>query len=220
MEATAQLVDIDLGREFWVSHYLSMRPRVGVRIARIEQDLSIVHRGGVLSFTILGEIPRFNNYVDLDSIFKGAGPLAGLDTIWNVSCGFALYGNLAASIIYGHFSVDHDEWNREADNNHAKTKILETKDHFTSSRAILDLALGIQWSSLFCDCKYGFTAKLGWEQHLFFHQNQFWRTLRTDQEDTSGNLNPLPNNTGENTFYQRRGTLDTQGLALTFEFSF
>jgi len=212
------LVDIELGREYWTSKYLSFRPFVGLRVAFINQDFEIQNKGGSWSErTNTPAQDAFNNEVDLDNDFKGVGIRAGFDTVWNFGCGWALYGNFAASVVYGRFSIDHDEEIRQAISPHDKTKILETKDSFHASRGMLDLALGIQWSSMFCDCQYGFTVQLGWEHHLFFHQNQMWRVNRIGDD---GNGVFPPNDTGENVFFQRRGTLDTQGWTLTLQFEF
>ncbi|NGX60520.1 MAG: hypothetical protein KR126chlam3_01696 [Chlamydiae bacterium] len=215
------LIDIELGREYWTSKYLSFRPFIGLRIAFIEQNFEIQHKGGswseIPSPPFLLAIPAFNDEVDLDNDFKGIGLRAGFNTVWNFGCGWGLYGNFAASIVYGRFSLDHDEEIRRASSPHDKIKILETEESFHASRGMLDLALGIQWASLFCDCQYGFTIQLGWEQHLFFHQNQLWRINRIG-DTTSAEFFPNPN--GENVFFQRRGTLDTQGWTLKVQFAF
>jgi len=208
------LIDIELGREYWTSKYLSFRPFVGLRIAFIEQNFEIQHKGG--SWSATSAAPAFNDEVDLDNDFKGVGLRAGFDTVWNFGCGWGLYGNFAASIIYGRFSLDQDEEIREAASPYNKIKILETEESFHASRAMLDLGLGIQWHSLFCDCQYGFTVQLGWEQHLFFHQNQLWRVNRIGDDI----LTKFPNDSGENVFFQRRGTLDTQGWTLKVQFEF
>ena len=209
------LVDIELGREFWNSKRLTIRPHVGLRIVSIEQEFDIEHKGGSWTFEEVdyntdlqqnGNSISQNNEVDLENDFKGVGIRAGLDTVWNFGCGWAIYGNTAFSIIYGRFHIEHDETNREAASPFTKTKILDSEESFRASRFIADLALGVQWSSLFCDCKYGFAVKLGWENHIFLDQNQLWR------------VNPKVEII--NIFNQRRGTLDTQGWTLTFVFDF
>lgn len=217
------LIDLELGRQYWTSRYLSIRPFVGIRIAYIDQDFDIEQKGG--SWTESGQSPlqnSLNNSVGLDNDFKGAGLRSGLDSSWNFGCGWALYGNVAASLVYGKFSVEHDEWNREAGvqtgtANYAKTKILETHESFRVSRAMLDLALGIQYSTQFCDCDYALAVRLSWEQHLFFHQNQMWRVVRINDDASTDSF---PNQTGENVYHQRRGNLDTQGFTLTVKFEF
>jgi len=216
------LVDVELGREFWASKYLTLRPHVGLRFAYLDQDFEINHRGGSWLANNGFSPPQlaYNNQVDLSNKFKGIGLRAGLNTVWNFGCGWALYGDLAASIVYGRFSVDHDEFNRPAESPFEKSTVLQTKETFRASRAILDLGLGLQWATLFCDCKYGFTAKLGWEQHLFFHQNQFWRVVRIGDSPGMVGLNAESNNTGENVFHQRRGDLSTKGWTLSVRFDF
>lgn len=204
------LVDIELGREFWVSRYLTFRPHMGLRIAFLKQDYHIENKGGSWD-----SISLLNNEVDLDNDFKGVGIRGGFDTIWNFGRGWALYGNFAAAIIYGKFHVEHDEDNRLAVAPHTKTDILDTKDSFRASRGIVDFAIGIQWSTMFCQCRYALTAMLGWEHHLFFDQNQMWRVVRIGDADSL-----LPNNLGENVFHQRRGDLSTQGWTLTLRFEF
>lgn len=222
------LVDLELGRNFWTSRLVSIRPHIGLRIASIKQNFELLHKGGSWSAIDNGgtqypEQPAFNNEVDLFNDYRGVGVRAGLDSFWNFGCGWALYGNLASSIIYGRFKVDHDEENRLAANPHPKTKVLETHESFRASRPMLDLALGIQWGGLFCDCKYGITVALAWEHHLFFDQNQMWRVVRIGDvsvETPIGAPTGLPNNTGENVYHQRRGDLDTQGWTFTVKFDF
>ena len=200
------LVDIELGREFWTSRRVSLRPHIGIRYASIRQNFNIEHKGGVWSQTS----PILNNMVDLENDFKGVGIRTGLDSTWNFGCGWAVYGNFALSILYGRFHVSHDEQNRLAVAPFTKEKILETDDGFRASRLATDLSLGIQYASLFCKCQYGIMIRFGWEQHLFLDQNQMWRVVK-DVDDAQ----PL-----NNIFHQRRGDLDTQGWTLTFRFDF
>ncbi len=220
------LIDIELGRQFWTSKYLSLRPHVGLRVAYIKQDWNMSHRGGSWSSRgavsgppAIGSQDAFNNEAKINNDFKGVGVRGGLNSEWNFGCGWALYGDMAASIVYGRFDIDHDETNRFAVTPHTKRSVLETEDTFRASRGMLDLALGLQWSTMFCNCSYGFTARLGWEHHLFFDQNQMWRVNRIGDQPVDGVL-PVANNNGENVFQQRRGDLDTQGWTLSFKFEF
>ena len=152
-----------------------------------------------------------NNEVNMRNDFHGVGARGGFNTVWNFGKGISLFGNMAMSLVYGQFKVKHDEWNRQNLSPHAKTRILETEDHFRATRAMTDLALGLQWSTPFGQqCQYGFTLGLAWEHHLFFDQNQLWRVNR---------INPARSVTlHENAYYQRRGDLDTQGCTLTMQF--
>ncbi len=203
------LADVELGREFWVSKYLSFRPHVGLRFASIDQNYTLRHKGGLWS---LQQINFFaNNEVNMRNEFHGVGARGGFDTVWNLGKGLSFFGNTAVSLVYGRFKVKHDEWNGRARSLHTKTPVLETEDHFRATRAMTDLALGLQWSTPFGQqCQYGFTFGLAWEHHLFFDQNQLWRVNRVN----------AGRQFGENAYYQRRGDLDTQGVTVTMQFEF
>lgn len=215
------MIDLELGREFWTSKNLSLRPHIGLRGAWIMQDYDLTHLGG--SWANAFSVFDYTNEVDLDNNFKGVGIRGGLNSEWVLSCGcgpcpsqWSIFGNVALSILYGRFEVNHDEFNRLAVNPFTKTEVLDTKDHFHASRAIADLALGIQWSTLFQDNRYGFDLTLAWEQHVFFNQNQMWRVVRVGDNITS-----VPTSTvGENVYHQRRGDLTTQGVTLSATITF
>ena len=127
-----------------------------------------------------------------------------------------LFGILVAGgpFIYGRFDVDHDEKLREASVAFSKQAIFQTENSFRTTRLAVDLALGVQWSALFCNSKYGFTAKLGWENHLFLDQNQMWRAFKIAAYNGSTSRNT------PNVVYPTRGDLDTQGWTLTLVFDF
>ena len=116
------LIDLDLGREFWTSKYLTFRPHVGLRYAHIDQSFEILHSGGSWHDNVNPDF-NVNDTVKLGNSFKGIGLRSGLDTVWNLGCGFGLYGNLAISFVYGRFDVDHDEWIRKAVTPFSKTKL-------------------------------------------------------------------------------------------------
>lgn len=197
------LLDATLGREFWTSKYLSLRPFLGLRLSWIDQNYKINHKGG--TFQSLAAPNPLNNEVNLSNDFRGIGPRAGLDSTWHLGRGISFYNHLGASLIYGRFTVKHDEWNREATGRHAKSRVLETENHFRAGRAITDLSLGIQWATLFNQCRNHFNLLLSWDHHMFFDQNQLWRVNRFQTE---------------NIYYQRRGDLDTQGWTVRASVSF
>lgn len=214
-------IDLELGRAFWSSQFLSFRPHAGIRWASIEQDLNLSHRGGSWSPRTAPAQDPFNNTVDLDNDFIGVGIRGGMNSIYYLSGGWGLFGNFAASLLYGRFHLTQNERNALSVSPYSSTQILSLDDRFRTSRAILDLALGIQWSQFFFSCRYGITALLSWEHHLFFHQNQLGQVNRIGQVNRPGDtLVETPNLSGENVFQQRSGSLSTQGWTLSFLFEF
>ena len=209
------LIDIELGRDSWFGKRVAVRPHVGLRVAYLEQDYDIEYSGGVFTNLTapINPVGAYNDFVKLENEYKGVGVRGGLDTVWNMGCGWGIYGNLAFSVIYGRFEVDHNEFLRDASDPHHKEKVIEARDSFRASRYMTDVALGLRYAARFCECQYALSVSLGWEHHLFLNQNQMWRVVRNlDDAQTQ------PNAT--NIYHQRRGDLDTQGWTLTVVFDF
>lgn len=214
------LVDLEFGRAFWNSKYVTLRPHMGLRLASLGQSYEINYSGGAWQGVLngVGEVivPATISQVALDGKFDGVGVRAGLDTDWYVGHGFSLFGNAAISIVYGRFSIEQDEHRRATQSPFSKFPVLTTEENFHSSKAMTDLELGFEWTTMFNECRYGFTIAAAWEQHMFFNQNQFWRVTRVDGQPVADNPNP----TGENVFIQRRGDLSTHGWTVTATFDF
>jgi len=208
------MVDLELGREFWLSKMLTMRPSIGFRVAQINQRYGITYSGGIFGSTLLD----LTDNVEMKNHFTGGGPRVGLDTVWNFGCcspcggNWGFFGDFAFSLLYGKFKVDQEEYTESPAPPFDTTAIMETNDNFRSVRGVLDLAVGIQWTSLFNDSNYGMLLQLGWEFHQFFNQNQMWRVNRIGDSSTTAH--------GENVFAQSRGDLSTQGVTLTAKFTF
>lgn len=209
--ATLNLADMEVGRKFWNSRRLAIRPHVGIRFASLDQNYDLFIRGGSWSGPPISQVEA-NGEVEMSNDFHGVGLRAGIDTDWNFGCGFALYGNAALSLIKGKFHVDQEERIREASAPFTKTPILEIENNFRESVLITDLALGLQYSALFCDCKYGLTAQFGYEQHLFFDQNQLWRITNKQHSAAPANDNLYSEGQG--------GDFMTQGWTLSFTLNF
>jgi hypothetical protein len=214
------MLDLSLGRKYWVSRMMNVHPFIGLRYSRVSQDLNLSYEGGSWSPRSNPLQPPFNNAVHLDNIYKGTGLRAGVAGEYHLGCGFNLYGNLAVALLYGHFKTAHNETNTLAVSPLTPQPILSTKERFKASRPVLDLGLGIQWSVQFFECCYGLTTRFGWEQHLFFDQNQLWRVNRVGSSQQASVGANFSNLTGQNLFKQRRGSLGAQGCTLSFTFEF
>jgi len=201
------LIDFELGRKYWNSPRVDLRPFIGLRIALLDQDYRIEQKGGTWDDSDILAI----NHIHLENDFNGAGIRAGLDSNWHFGCGWSFYGDFALSQIFGRFHIDHNEDDRQTVTPFDKIKVLEAKDSFKTTSLFVDLGLGLSYSVLLCDCDYGLAVSFGWEQHLFLHQNQMWRVV-PQEGSTSSDLN--------NIYHQRRGDLSTQGWTLKLVFDF
>jgi hypothetical protein len=148
------LVDLECAKELKVSRCLRISPYVGVRSAWIRQKDKIVYKGGDL-------FAGGEDEVSMKNKFWGMGPRLGGSTEWILGGCFSLVGNAALSLLYGEFYVHQDE--------DATVGVLQrVKEHdiFHQSSLVTDLALGLQWK------REGTILRGGYEQHIFFGQNQ------------------------------------------------
>ena len=77
------VLDLELGREFFIGKWLRLRPFIGARTAWINQDFNLRFFREASPTTII--YPATNNsswHLDMDNDFWGIGARAGLNTKW------------------------------------------------------------------------------------------------------------------------------------------
>lgn len=190
--------DLELGRDFYVGKYLSVRPFLGARTAWIDQEFKI-------SYLNAPFIPgnTLNDFPNMKCNYWGLGPRAGIDMQWWITRCFNIYGNAAISILYGEFKVDQKE-EAEIVGLDMEFEPLQFHDSYHMARPITDLGIGFGWDSRFVDDRLHVGLRVGWEQHIFFDQNQFIRFV-------SSSTNSLLTN---------RGDLALEGLIASLRLDF
>lgn len=159
------IIDLELGRQFFVSKWLTLRPHFGLRNAWVNQTYRQRYNGLFDSTTgILRNEEKCK--------FWGIGLRGGLNNQWGMGHGFSLYGDLAVSLLFGRFHIDENQ-DFEATDGGTSFTALDWKNKFTACRAVTDLAAGVRWAQYFSRDRFYLRLQAGWEQHLFFSQNQF-----------------------------------------------
>lgn len=157
------LLDLEMGREFFVSKWLTVRPHVGLRGAWIRRHFEVEYAGG----TALGVNELENEF---HARYRGVGLRSGFDTQWGLGSGWSIFGQMAFSLLYGRHQMNTEE-NLEAPSG-ATTLRGKVRNRLTMVRAMTDLALGLRWDHLFYDDRYRVRLQLGWEQHDLFGFNR------------------------------------------------
>ena len=91
-----QSLDVAFGKPYYLTRTLIFNPFFGLKGVWIDQNAHFAYQGGYIP---AGETfrTRFKNN------FKGAGPLIGTEIDWQLGAGFSLFGDVAASLLAGHF---------------------------------------------------------------------------------------------------------------------
>lgn len=162
---TLNMGDVELGRNCFVSKWLSIRPFVGIRGLVIDQDYHVDYFGGTVA-------PADEDQIQLDTDFWGVGIRMGFNSLWGLGKGIGIYSNGSASLLSGHFDVDEREKLEKADRH-----LLNVDRDVNNVVVTADLALGLQWDYMFSKDRYHFGIKFGWEFNMFFDQNQLFNFL-------------------------------------------
>jgi hypothetical protein len=192
------VLDLELGRDFYTSKWLIIRPFIGIRSAWVSQTYATEITGDLAGSTDFS--------TDMKNRYWGIGPRAGLNSQWGLGCGWSIYGDLAISLVYGHFHIRQDYF-EEISGGSTEDFV---KHSFRSGRAITDLGLGLRWDNWFCCDSYHLGLQVGYEHHMFFGQNQLnnW-------------ISGLPTfGQGAGFFVSNLGDLTMQGFTASARFDF
>ncbi len=159
-------LDLDLGREFFVSSYLTLRPHGGIRSNWIQQSMRNFYE-------VLNVFPSTDTSVKAKDHWWGLGLAGGVDTQWSLGGGWSLFGNLAAAILYGFHPVTDTHVDSPTEDPSNTTLFAHVDNTYRISQPILDLQAGLAWDHLFFKDRFHLGLQLGWEQHVYFSQNRF-----------------------------------------------
>lgn len=217
--------DIELGRRYWVSQCLTIRPFTGLRGARTWTEFDVrgerIGFGGSFSSTTSDD---FTSKDEFKNTFWGVGLTGGIQPTWFFSDCFSLYGNMDIALLWGQHKVKKEE--RYTDTQTSLTSAIVTQlanyRANTSSdsyylQPFLDLAIGLRWENYYCQDQYHVALDLGWENHILFHLN--------DRYQINGNVieyTLASGVTGEgfDTYNQTHHDVSFGGLVLRVRFDF
>lgn len=208
------LLDLELGREFFVSKWLTLRPHAGLRSAWLHQKSKVTYTGNPISTTAAA-----NFSANLKNNFWGMGLRTGLDGEWRLGGGWSLFSDVAVSLLLGHFNISESESPTVTSGGVATTGVSQSfSEKFRATRLAADLSMGLRYAQTFACDRFGLMVQLGWEQHLFANQNQLEKLAAVGFANSAGGTS------GPNSFsltsVTNQGDLSTQGVTLTVEFDF
>lgn len=192
------VLDLEWGRNFYISKCLYLRPHFGLKGTWQCSDLRV---SGIATSQI-------GSTANIETIFAdgkhsqdywGIGPRAGLDTAWHFNKCFSIVGEVAATALWGKFSSKSDAIQTNDQNDLVVfTPNTNIKTNFHSVKPVLEFFLGLRWEDWWCCDEYYGAIDLGWEV-------QWW-----------GGQNQIVSGVTET----RWGDLGLQGLTLRFRFQF
>ena len=157
--------DGELGRKFWISKALSLRPFMGVKGGWIYQRIRSKWKDpNTTSFERATE--------NLKNDFRGIGPSAGLNTLWKLwrceHSSFSLFGDVSGAIMWGKWTL------KDVYRNDAPYKFPVVQADIKGAASMLRLFVGFQWESSLNKNRSTLSARLGFESQFWLEQLQFY----------------------------------------------
>jgi hypothetical protein len=168
-QADYNTIDGRLCKPYYVSRYLVLSPHIGLRGVWIDQHFSVDY--GATPGT-----PTSRTIHHGDNDFWGIGSRVGFDSEWILGKGWCLFGNFAASMIYGKFEVEQN-MNYGVGVAGASVAGLPTagdgfnvENNFYQNVPNYEILLGVGWGSYFSKQRYRVGLKAAYEFHQWADQ--------------------------------------------------
>jgi hypothetical protein len=163
------MFDWELGRNFWVSKSLALRPFIGIKGGWIHQYIYSIWQHP----TLKPDKPTFNvGTEDIKNNFWGIGPQGGLNTKWMFFSAntnfFSIFGDISGAIMWGHWTFG-DTFKNDADQ-----QITIHLRPMNTGATMMRLFTGLEWEGNFKENRYQFSTKLGYEAQFWLDQLQFY----------------------------------------------
>jgi hypothetical protein len=187
------VIDAEMGRNFFVSSKLTLRPFFGFKAAWIHQH-NTVHYESV-PLIGLGTPGGLSGDVELkmQQKFFGFGIRGGVNTAWRCSDQWSVFGNAALSELW--CKIENHRHDRDTVRG-VTTTVYDLRKKFHDLTPVVELALGLRYTHDFRDGSWRLDLSGAWELQTFFSHNRF--------------LNPV----------DRRGDFTVQGATARIGFAF
>ena len=163
-----QIFDVELGRNFWISKSVKLRPFIGAKGGWIDQ---FIHSKWCKPQ--LDKAPFFNLGIEnIKNNFWGIGPEIGINTTWALFAGkhhtFSFFEEISGAIMHGHWSFG------DVFNNDINQKIIIDSQPINGGASMLRLFTGLEWNAEWKQNRYKWCIKLGYEAQCWLNQLQFY----------------------------------------------
>ncbi len=163
------VIDLELGRDFFLSRYLTMRPHLGFKTAWIHETTTNTFTpvAGTVDSTV-------DNFVTGASLYNnehmwGLGIRTGFDTGWHISKNWMIYGDLAFTNLWGRFTKAGTTSLTETVG--ARTT-MDTVQTYYTVLPVIEAGIGLSYICWFSKNHYRFETRLGWEEQVWINYNR------------------------------------------------
>jgi Legionella pneumophila major outer membrane protein precursor len=154
-----QTAELEMGRVFSPSCAFALHPHLGVQGAWIDQKAEINY--------VASDGSPYN--ITFKNDFWGVGLKGGVDAGCQLRMGFSVFGDLALSLLYGHFDVHQVQLQ-------IGVPQIDLSQTFWRIAPALQTSFGLAWEPIcLCNCPFPFVVSAAVEWQYWWSQNQTQR---------------------------------------------
>lgn len=184
------VIDLELGRNFYLSQFLTMRPHIGLKGTWQDHDWKIRSYRDVgfplllddLSTSILTGPARKSKHYDV----WGIGVRGGFNIGWYMSKSWSIYGDLSLATLWAnYYKLEYTSAIDDSNTGNSRGLAHIDNDNVYTCKYVAELELGLRWETWFYDDNYHFAIQAGWEQQTWINWSAFSKNLDIASNDMS-----------------------------------
>jgi hypothetical protein len=166
------ILDLELGRNFFISKRLTLRPNLGFKLARLFDKTHFTqNEEGLFGF----------GHIFLSQSLSGIGTRLGLDSVWHLTKSFGIYGDIAATALWSSI--------HSTCSSHYKIDLISiynsSKQNTQTILPVLEVGIGLAYMKWLYNEAYQLYAKAGWEEQIWSGYNH---SIQTSSFNSTGAL--------------------------------
>jgi hypothetical protein len=219
------MMNLILGKDFFLSRSFAVHPFVGLLTTWINQDYKTKYQGIFYFIDAMGNQSDLSGPTSFGAKNKnwGIGPQIGTDLFFHFSSNWGLFGKLSGALLWSEFDVAEVAVGGRLLTDGAGNVILipariNHENSFHTARFFADTSLGFFYEQMLNCNRSRIALQAGYECSFFLSQNEFFDTLLTsDSIDIGSGF------TANNSFLNhidRQGTLTLVGFVFKVLFDY
>ena len=152
------IIDAGMGRNFFISKRLTLRPHFGFKACRMFEKTTLSQNGN----SLIKEAS-----LSFKQTLSALGIRGGINTVWHMTRTFGFYGDLSISTLWSAFynkSTSKTTFDSESTSHSSKNKSQ-------TILPVIEAGIGLTYMTWFNNEKYQVYAKAGWEQQAWIDYN-------------------------------------------------
>lgn len=170
-----QNVDVNLGKSYFLSQKLFVRPFVSVKSCWLDLDQNITYTASSLNDFLFPGTERTAGHdfkSKNSSNFWGIGPRIGVNSKWFLGHGFSFFSDIAGSLLYGYFQTHYYEKIPPNNVQFADGGVIKNRYKFHLFVPFVQMYGGLAWQGYVNHDKQYITLKFGYEVQYYWRANQ------------------------------------------------